>query len=716
MKRLVTFFILVLLSFNLKAENGHSLWLRAKSTGAVKVVCSRHSPTLDIAVRELHACWQGHPGATIVLSVAPDKAIRGDGYRLSPGRIDAGTDLGVLYGVYSLLRRQQTGELVKTVVSNPSYERRILDHWDNLNGSVERGYAGRSIFWRGGDSLAVTAADSMLWTQYARADASIGINGAVLDNVNASPLVLTDKYLQRVKAIADVLRPYGVRTYLSVNFASPSVIGGLKTSDPLDPQVKKWWKQKAKEIYALIPDFGGFLIKANSEGQPGPQNYGRTHADGANTIAEALAPFGGIVMWRAFVYSNNGGDRAKQAYAEFMPLDGKFDDNVIVQVKNGPIDFQPREPFSPLFGAMKKTSLMPEVEITQEYLGQAIHLVFLAPMWEEFLKSDTYQHGRGSTVARCTDGSIYPQKYTAIAGVSNIGSDTNWCGHPFAQANWYAFGRLAWNDTLSSEQIADEWIKMTFYQTPPGQTGPPVFSKGWKDFFLRPVKKMMLESREAAVNYMTPLGLNDLFSAKGHYGPGPWWAPKGVRKDWTPPYFHRAAADGIGFDRTAGGSNAVSQYHEPLRSEFNNPRTCPDIFLLWFHHLPWNYEMKDGRILWDDLCYHYQEGLDQVREFQKAWDRTKPFVDAQRFYKVQSKLRQQCVNAQLWKDACLLYFQQFSKLPIPYDIERPVHDLQTMIKNDETYPHWRRRAPKKPASGQSPKPLNQGQQGRPHGS
>jgi alpha-glucuronidase len=433
----------------------------------------------------------------------------------------------------------------------------------------------------------------------------------------------------------------------------------------------------------MIPDFGGFLVKANSEGQPGPQNFGRTHADGANMIADALKPYGGIVMWRAFVYSPNDKDRARQAYNEFMPLDGKFRNNVIIQVKNGPIDFQPREPFSPLFGALKKTSVMPELQITQEYLGQAIHLVFLGTMWEEFLQSDTYQEGKGSTVARCTDGSIYPQKHTAIAGVANIGLDTNWCGHPFAQANWYAFGRLAWNNKLTSEKIADEWLKLTFKPTASeDKEMSTVLPVEWNLIFLKPVKQMMLNSREAAVNYMMPLGLHHIFAANDHYGPGPWWGPKGVRKDWTPPYYHQADTNGIGFDRTRTGSNAVSQYHEPLASLFNNVKTCPEVYLLWFHHLPWDYKMKSGLTLWDELCYHYEAGLQKVREFQKVWDRVERYVDPERFTLVQSKLRQQCVNAQLWKDACLLYFQQFSRKPIPYYIERPVHDLKNIIKND----------------------------------
>jgi alpha-glucuronidase len=684
MKNLLNLMMLMCVPFLLHAENGHSLWLRGKSTNSVNVVCSKNSATIDIAKQELQEGWQGKANVTVVLTMKLTPFIKGDGYMLSADGVQANTDLGILYGVFALLRHQQTGNPIRDVIiSNPSYERRILDHWDNLNGTIERGYAGRSIFWHGKDSLAVTDKDRTLWQEYARADASIGINGAVLDNVNASPLILTEEYLSKVKAIADVLRPYGIRTYLSVNFASPSAIGGLKTSDPLNPEVQKWWKDKAKEIYSMIPDFGGFLVKASSEGQPGPQDYGRTHADGANMLADALKPYGGIVMWRAFVYSSSGDDRAKQAYSEFMPLDGKFHDNVIIQVKNGPIDFQPREPFSPLFGAMKKTSVMPELEITQEYLGQAIHLVFLAPMWEEFLKSDTYQDGAGSTVARCTDGSIYPQKYTAIAGVANIGLDTNWCGHPFAQANWYAFGRLAWNDHLSSEQIADEWLKLTFKPTSSEkEIEATILPIEWDHNFLIPVKQMMLESREAAVNYMMPLGLHCLFAPDNHYGPAPWWAPKNVRKDWTAPYYHQADTAGIGFDRTQNGSNAVSQYHEPLRSLFNNVKTCPEIYLLWFHHLPWTYKMKSGRTLWNALCYHYQDGLDQVRAFQKTWDKVQPYVDSERFNVVQSKLRQQCLNAQVWKDGCLLYFQQFSRIPIPYNIERPVHELNDLIRND----------------------------------
>ena len=686
-------FIIICILFvalSLHAENGHNLWLRGKSMGSVKIICSESSVILDIAKQELKNFWQGKSGATIELLVKSDPLIKGDGFKLGPGEIQANTELGILYGVYELLRRQQTGQSINNEVSNPSYERRILDHWDNLNGTIERGYAGLSIFWHNEkDSLTVMEKDKILWEEYARANASIGINGAVLNNVNASPKMLSSECLKKVKAIADVLRPFGIRTYLSVNFASPAVLGGLKTSDPLDVEVIKWWKNKVKEIYSLIPDFGGFLVKANSEGQPGPQDFGRTHADGAIMMADALKPYDGIVMWRAFVYSPKEKDRAMQAYSEFMPLDGKFRDNVIIQVKNGPVDFQPREPFSPLFGAMKKTSVMPELQITQEYLGQSIHLVFLATMWEEFLKSDTYQEGVGSTVARCTDGSIFQQTYTAIAGVSNIGLDSNWCGHPFAQANWYAFGRLAWNDQLTSEQIADEWLKLTFKPIASEDKAETTFLLiEWNHNFLIPVKQMMLESREAAVNYMMPMGLHHIFAGNNHYGPGPWYAPKGLRPDWTPPYYHQADTNGIGFDRTQTGSNAVSQYREPLNSKFNDVKTCPEIYLLWFHHLPWNYQMKSGRSLWDEMCYHYETGLQQVREFQKVWDKVQPYVDPERFSLVQKKLRKQCINAQEWKDGCLLYFQQFSRLPIPYNIERPVNDLNDLenrnfLRNDK---------------------------------
>lgn len=661
--------LLTLNAVNIKtsAQDGHQLWLNKRAPVLVNVICARESAVLDIAIKELKDGWNGLSAARFTLRINREKSIKGDGYILEEAGITARTELGILYGAYEVLRGQKTGKTVSKVASNPSYIHRILNHWDNLDGSVERGYAGHSIFWRNEkDSLAVTEKDKIRWQEYARANASIGINGAVLNNVNASPLILTPVYLKKAKAIAEVLRPYGVKVYLSVNFSSPVKIGGIKTSDPLDREVQKWWATKVKEIYRLIPDFGGFLVKANSEGQPGPQDFGRSHVDGANMMADALKPYKGIVMWRAFVYSPSDKDRVMQAYSEFLPFDGQFRENVIIQVKNGPLDFQPREPFSPLFGAMKKTAVMPEFQITQEYLGRDIHLVYLSPMWEECLKSDTYQGGIGSTIARCTDGSLYHQQYTAIAGVANIGSDSNWCGHDFAQANWYAFGRIAWNNNMTSGDIAEEWLKQTFTQDNLN--------------FIEPIKGMMMNSREAAVNYMMPLGLHHIFVEGHHYGPAPWFANKNLRPDWTSVYYHQADTNGIGFNRTSTGSNAVSQYREPLASQLNISKTCPEIYLLWFHHLPWDHKMKNGRILWDEICYRYDSGLNEVREFQKIWDKVQPYVDNQRFHAVQHKLQRQCRDAQIWKDACLLYFQQFSKRPIPFDIARPVWDLE-YLKN-----------------------------------
>ncbi|WP_428741912.1 alpha-glucuronidase [Tenacibaculum sp.] len=680
-KRTIFLFTIMILSFIGHAENGHDAWLRSKKAKTVNVITRKQSPTITIAKNELIQGWQGAEGSTITLSIKRNKSLKADGFKINEKSIQANTDLGLLYGVYELLRRQQTDISIQEEINNPSYDRRILNHWDNPNGSIERGYAGKSIFWHyGKDSLAVTDSDIKLWKEYARINASVGINGSVLNNVNASPMMLSKGYLERVKAIAEVLRPYGIKTYLSIKFSSPSLMGGLDTSDPLNKDVIKWWRNKVKEIYTLIPDFGGFLVKASSEGQPGPQDYGRTHADGANMLADVLKPYDGIVMWRAFVYSANDEDRAKQAYNEFVPLDGQFRDNVIIQVKNGPVDFQPREPFSPLFGALKKTAVMPELQITQEYLGHSVHLAFLATMWKEFLESDTYQEGQGSTVAKCTDGSLFHQKLTAIAGVANTGLDTNWTGHTFAQSNWYTFGRLAWNHELTNEQIADEWIKLTFspFDVKNSEVKTDFSKEDWSNNFLKPVKQMMLDSREAIVDYMMPLGLHHIFSANEHYGPGPWWGPARVRKDWTPPYYHKADSLGIGFDRSVTGSNAVSQYEEPLGSQFNNIETCPENLLLWFHHVPWNYKMKNGKTLWDNLCYHYDAGVQKVEEFQKIWDMAKPYLDSERFYRVQSKLRNQRRNAQVWKDGCLLYFQEFSKMPIPYDIERPIYDLKDL--------------------------------------
>jgi alpha-glucuronidase len=578
--------------------------------------------------------------------------------------IAGNTDMGVLYGVYNYLRMLRTSNAHSNginMLEKPAFQRRILNHWDNLNGTVERGYAGYSIWqW---DKLPATV--SPLYQQYARANASIGINGTVLNNVNATPAVLTKEYLDKAAIIAGVLRPYGIKVYLAVNFSSPKELGKLENSDPLNPKVQQWWVEKAKEIYSIIPDFGGFLVKANSEGLPGPQDYGRTHADGANMLADALKPYDGIVMWRAFVYNPDGNDRAKQAYTEFVPLDGQFRKNVIIQVKNGPVDFQPREPFSPLFGAMKKTTLMAELQITQEYLGFSDHLAYLGTMFEEFLDADTYNIGKNSTIARITDGSVFNDSITAIAGVANIGLDSNWCGHHFAQANWYVFGRLAWNHQLSAKEIATEWLKQTFSHD---------------DALVSPVTEVMMESREAVVNYMMPIGLHHLFGWGHHYGPEPWCQIPGARADWLPSYYHKASVDGIGFNRTATGSNAVAQYSEPLRSMFENTATCPEIYLLWFHHLPWDYSLHNGRTLWKEICYRYSDGVNQTRLFQKTWETMQGKVDSQRFFEVQKKLATQTKEAIWWRDACLLYFQTYANKPIPMELDRPIHNLEDLKK------------------------------------
>jgi alpha-glucuronidase len=654
----------------LKAEDGHALWLRNHSAIKVNISSLVRSATVDLATAELKNGWLGKENMVIKLNLSKNPAIKGDGFQLEESAINARTELGLLYGAYELLRRQYLNLPQRNFISNPSYSRRILNHWDNLDGSIERGYAGSSIFWgNAANGLNITAQDREKWKAYARANASIGINGAVLNNVNAAAKILSPAYLEKVKAIAESLRPYGIKTYLSVNFSSPVLIGKLKKADPLDPQVRLWWKDKAAEIYKLIPDFGGFLVKANSEGQPGPQDYGRTHVDGANMLADALAPFNGIVMWRAFVYNPTPEDRTKQAYKEFLPLDGAFKKNVILQVKNGPLDFQPREPFSPLFGAMSNTPVMPEFQITQEYLGASRQLVFLSTLWEECLNSDTYKNRKGSTVAACTDGSLSKTDFTAIAGVANIGNDMNWTGHTFAQANWYAFGRLAWNNKLESKTIAGEWIKQTFLDDKEKKTDAN---------FIKTIQEIMLDSREAAVDYMMPLGLHHIFAEGHHYGPAPWFSNDKIRPDWTSVYYHKADTAGIGFDRTRSGSDAVDQYHEPLSSTFNNLSSCPEMYLLWFHHVPWSYRLKNGKDLWTELCIRYDHGVQQVRSFQKDWDKIKGSIDSERFTEVQSKLRTQSRDAQIWKDACLLYFQQFSKREIPFEIERPVHDLQSL--------------------------------------
>ena len=647
------------------ATDGSTLWLQpdaAKQTCTVTTNAPANNHTVQIARRELeHALHASN--VTLHLDAARQL---GDGYTLSHDSIIASKPIGLLYGAYDRLRGQalqpmcgktniattcsqqnivqtccKLNGVAATRTERPVVGLRILNHWDNLDGSVERGYAGKSIWkWEEikpgkADSLSAYMQQRIL--TYARANASIGINGAVLNNVNASPKMMTREYLDKVRVIANTLRPYGIRVYLSINFASPMALGYTKTADPLNKKVQRWWAAKAKEIYSIIPDFGGFLVKANSEGQPGPGDYHRTHAEGANMLAAAVKPYGGTIIWRSFVYGANhkGEDRVKQAVSEFKNLDGKFADNVILQSKNGPLDFQPREPYAPIFDNIHQTPQIAELQITQEYLGQSLHLTYLAPMWKEFF------------------GFVNPSKLVGIAGVANTGDDANWCGHPFSQANWYAFGRLAWNPTLSSEQIAREWLVQTY---------------GCKDDrFLKPVTMMMLTSREACVNYMMPLGLHHIFKFDHHYGPEPDGFKPEYPLEWCPVYYHNASADGIGFDRSSKGTDAVSQYPEPYRSLYDNLSTCPEEYLLWFHHLPWTYRMQSGSTLWQELCRRYNMGVSMVETYRNFWHTgTRQYMKGHEaeWAHTDSLLNVQLDNAREWRDTCLKYFQTFSKQPI----------------------------------------------------
>ncbi|MBG47711.1 MAG: alpha-glucuronidase [Pseudozobellia sp.] len=573
--------------------------------------------------------------------------------------VTANSEIGLLYGTFRLLAMmQQHSDLTNIdLADSPKIDIRMLNHWDNLDRTVERGYAGFSLWnWQ-----KLPEFIDQRYVDYARANASVGINAVSLTNVNANALILTPMYLEKVKALAETFRPYGIKVYLTARFSAPIEIGGLETADPLNQKVIEWWQAKADEIYGLIPDFGGFLVKANSEGQPGPQNYDRNHVDGANMMAKALAPHKGNVIWRAFVYSeHDADDRAKQAYSEFVPYDGQFLPNVLVQVKNGAIDFQPREPFHPMFGAMPKTPIMMEFQITKEYLGFSTHLVYLPKLYEEVLEADTYQEGKGSIVAKVLDGSLQGQQITGMAGVANIGNDLNWTGHPFGQADWYGFGRQAWNPYLDSEKIADEWLRMTFSND---------------EKFIAPIKEMMVTSREAVVNYMNPLGLHHIFDTGHHYGPGP-WVSELSRPEWNPVYYHQADENGIGFDRTPSGSNATAQYAQPVAEMFNDPKTCPEEYLLWFHHLPWDYQLKSGETLWNGLAKKYQEGVNQVAKMQETWNQMKPYVSTEQHKEVNMLLTIQHKEAKWWRDACLLYFQTFSKQELPVGVEKPEHDLE----------------------------------------
>ena len=684
------------------ADDGYRLWLRYDPLPAhvvkdyrarvTSVVVQGQSPTLDAIRTELASGCMGLLGGSVPLAGKVERdgalvvgtpsgsplidglgwgrqlaALGPEGFRIRTVRLGGRSvtviasqgETGALYGAFHFLRLMQTLQPVSNldVSQKPRLQIRVLDHWDNLDRSVERGYAGRSLW----DWEALPGKVDPRLVDYARANASVGVNGSVLNNVNANSKSLSAEYLRKTKAIADAFRPYGVRVYLSARFSAPIDLDGLKTADPLDPEVAAWWKRKADEIYRLIPDFGGFLVKANSEGQPGPRTYGRDHLDGANMLAAALAPHRGVVIWRAFVYDARPGyDRAAAAFDQLQPFDGRFAPNVLLQVKNGAIDFQPREPFHPLFGAMPKTQMMLEAQITQEYLGHSNHLVFLAPMWREMLDSDTRAKGPGSTVTKVLDGSLFGRRVTGMAGVANTGTDRNWTGHHFAQANWYAFGRLAWNPDTTSRQIADEWIKMTLTRDPKA---------------VAVITRLMLESHEALVDYMTPLGLHHIMWGGHHYGPAP-WENKFDRADWNPVYYHKADAAGIGFDRTASGSNAVAQYRPDVRALFGDPAATPEKYLLWFHHVPWDRRLRSGRTLWDELALRYQRGVDWVKVTQKQWDSLSGVIDPERHAAVKRKLEIQERDAVAWRDACLLYFQTLSKRPLPAGVEPPRKTLE----------------------------------------
>lgn len=666
MKKYLILLFTVLTSLHVSAQSdGSQLWLGKQYANSCQVISQLpDDATAKIAKQELENNWRGK---NVELKI--DKSLNlGEGYNIyaRPAQqgdniqyeatITASNPIGLLYGAYELIRLQNTDayntgsgnqqNFSKAIdeTEKPQVGLRILNHWDNLNGSIERGYAGKSIFkWEEiklgkngkGGSISKSLHDRLI--TYARANASLGINGSVLNNVNASPKMMTAEYINKVKVIANILRPYGIRVYLSINFASPMALGYTKTADPLDKKVQQWWQKKAKEIYATIPDFGGFLVKANSEGQPGPGDYHRTHADGANMLADAVKPYGGIIMWRSFVYGANhkGEDRVKQAVSEFKGMDGKFRDNVILQSKNGPLDFQPREPYAPIFDNIKQTPQIAELQITQEYLGQSKHLTYLAPMWKEFF------------------GFVNPDRLVGISGVANIGDDANWCGHPFSQANWYAFGRLAWNPSLTAEEIAHEWLVQTY--------------ENQDERFTKPVEMMMMTSREACVNYMMPLGLHHIFKFDHHYGPEPDGFIASYPLEWCPVYYHKADAQGIGFDRSSKGTDAVGQYPEPYRSLYDNIETCPEEYLLWFHHVPWTYKMKSGSTLWQELCMKYNMGVAMVEVYRDFWHTSaKQYMKGheQEWQHTDSLLNVQLENAKEWRNTCLKYFQTFSKMKI----------------------------------------------------
>lgn len=688
--------ILFLSLFSANADDGSRLWLKYGlienitirtnySNSLNKIVLTKKTETSEIAANELKTAIAGLLGKSleivntntgkknIELSIDPNiDGIGNEGFRIGKNGtgilISSKTDIGLLYGTFAFIRQLQTLQDISnlSISENPKVKIRMLNHWDNANGTVERGYAGSSM-WKW---FELPQRIDPRYIQYARANASIGINAASINNVNASSRFLTAEYLKKIKGVADMLRPYGIKVFISVNFRSPRTLGGLTTSDPLDPDVIVWWQAKTDEIHKYIPDFGGFLVKANSEGEPGPQDYGRTHSDGANMLAKTLEGREGLVIWRAFVYNADpNGDRFQEAYNQFKPLDGTFHDKVIVQVKNGPIDFMPREPFHPIFGAFPQTPLAMEFQITQEYLGHSTHLNYLAPMFKECLDSDTYSKGKGSTVAKVIDGSLNDFKISVMAGVANTGSYVNWTGHPFGQANWYVFGRLAWDHTLSSKQMALEWVKMTLTQKPEAVSS---------------VVDLMMKSLPTYVKYTYPLGLHHMMGEGHHYGPQPWLEKSG-RPDWTSVYYHRAAKDGIGFDRTGKMSNALKLYAPEVQNQWNDPTKMDLNYLMWFHHLDWKYKLSTGNTLWDELMTRYYQGVEEVHSFQNQWLALKPFIDTETFANVEGRLAIQQKEAEWWRDSCYLYFRDFSNLPLPTGLSEPNRTLEDVKELEKIY-------------------------------
>jgi alpha-glucuronidase len=700
MKKTLFFFLaLFVVSTVSKADDGHRLWLKydlienaAYRSSVVKtykeIVVLNTTERSRLAAEELQSALKGLLGKelpvkysssqsgkfskSIILDIRENANLKNlEGFVIegdkNGAKISSPSDQGLLYGVFAFIRRIQTTESLEFKVSeSPKVQIRMLNHWDNADGTVERGYAGSSM-WKW---FELPHRIDPRYVMYARANASVGINGMTVNNVNASSRFLTSEYLEKIKAVADVLRPYGIKVYISVNFRSPRTLGGLKTSDPLDPEVRQWWKEKTDEIHRYIPDFGGYLVKANSEGEPGPQDYGRTHADGANMLAEALKGHEGVVIWRAFVYeADPNGDRFREAYMQFKPLDGQFDKKVIVQVKNGPIDFMPREPFHPMFGAFPKTPLAMEFQITQEYLGHSTHFTYLAPMFEEVLDSDTYANGKGSTVGKVIDGTVHTYPITVMAGVANTGSDANWTGHPFGQSNWYAYGRLAWDHTLGSEEIAREWTKMTLTRKPEA---------------VNQTVDLMMKSLPTYIKYTYPLGLHHMMGEGHHYGPQPWLERSG-RPDWTSVYYHRAAADGIGFDRTGKMSDALKLYTPEVQKQWNNPATTDLNYLMWFHHLPWDYTLSTGRTVWNELMTRYYEGVEEVKALQTQWESLKGEVDQETYENVKGRLAIQLKEAIWWRDSCYLYFREFSKLPLPVGLKEPGRTLDDVKAIEKIY-------------------------------